>query len=153
MSYFDQLRGIADQYFAEHDGTASSRDIAGWAVRSGKWAPQPGSLIDQCAEELSRAMREDYITDPQGRIVRAKHAARIKENGRQVTLWADIRTAGHKHMERAFAQRRKQILGDCRQLKADVDSYNENRRPEEPIQVIFDFTVDLAELEAARTAA
>jgi hypothetical protein len=56
-------------------------------------------------------------------------------------------------MERAFAQRRKQILGDCRQLKADVDSYNENRRPEEPIQVIFDFTVDLAELEAARTAA
>jgi hypothetical protein len=60
MSYFDQLRGIADQYFAEHDGTASSRDIAGWAVRSGKWAPQPGSLIDQCAEELCvRNMRRE----------------------------------------------------------------------------------------------
>ena len=45
------------------------------------------------------------------------------------------------------------FLGDCRQLKSDADSYNDNRRPEQPIQVIFDFSLDLAELEAARTAA
>ena len=153
MSYYEQLRSIADQYFSQHDGVASAKDIAAWAMRAGKWSPQPGSLIDQCAEELSRAMREDYIIDPQGRTVRTKHAARIKENGKQITLWADIRTASPKHMERAFGQRRKQILGDCRQLKADVDSYNDNRKPDEPIQVIFDFTLDLAELEAARTAA
>jgi len=153
MSYHDQLRSIADQFFAEHNGTATARDIAGWALKSGKWQPQPGSLIHQCAGELSRAMREDYITDPQGRTVRAKHAARIKEDGKQITLWADIRTASLKHMERAFGQRRRQILGDCRQLKADVDSFNDNRHPEEPIQVVFDFTLDLAELEAARAAA
>ena len=153
MSYNEQLRSIADQYFAEHDRSASSREIAAWAMRSGKWAPQPAALIDQCAEELSRAMREDYITDPQGRTVRAKHAARISQNGKQITLWADIRTANQGHMERAFGQRRRQILGDCRQLKADVDSYNDNRQPEEPLQVIFDFTLDLAELEAAQNAA
>jgi hypothetical protein len=153
MSYYEQLRVIADSYFSAHDGTASARDIAAWAMRSGRWQPQPGSLINQCAEELSRAMREDYITDPQGRTVRAKHAARIKEHGKQTTLWADIRSAGHSHMERAFAQRRKQILGDCRQLKADADSYNDNRKPEKPIQVVFDFSLDLAELDAARTAA
>jgi hypothetical protein len=41
----------------------------------------------------------------------------IKDNGKQITLWADIRSASHAHMERAFAQRRRQILGDCRQLK------------------------------------
>jgi hypothetical protein len=29
-------------------------------------------------------------------------------------------------MEIAFQQRRQQILGDCRQLKTDVDSYNDN---------------------------
>ena len=98
-------------------------------------------------------MREEYIRDPQGREVRAKHAARMRENGRQFTLWADIRTASQAHMERAFGQRRKQILSDCRQLKADVDSYNENRRPASAIQVVFDFTLDLAELEAARSAA
>ena len=153
MSYYEQLRSLADQYFSDHDGSATAKDIAGWAIQTGRWAPQHGSMINQCAEELSRAMREDYITDAQGRTVRAKHAARIKEGGKQITLWADIRTAGHSHMERAFGQRRRQILGDCRQLKADVDSYNDNRCPTEPIQVVFDFTLDLAELEAARNAA
>lgn len=153
MSYHDQLRSIANQYFAEHDGTATARDIAAWAMQMGLWAPHPGSLIHQCAEELSRAMREEYITDPQGRMVRAKHAARMRENGLQFTLWADIRTASPTHMLRAFQQRRRQILGDCGQLKADVDSYSDNRQPEQPIQVIFDFTLDLAELEAARNAA
>ena len=154
MSYSDQLQAIANQYFTEHDGTATAKEIAAWAIRTGRWAPQPGSVIEQCAEELSRAMREEYITDQQGREVRAKHAARLREeNGKQVTLWADIRTASPEHMERAFGQRRKQILGDCRQLKADVDSYNDNRQPENPIQVVFDFTLDLAELEAARSSA
>ena len=56
-------------------------------------------------------------------------------------------------MATAFQQRRQQILGDCRQLKIDVDSYNENRWPDEPIQMIFDFTLDLAELEAVVDAA
>lgn len=153
MSYYEQLRSIANRYFEEHDGSATAREIAAWATRTGLWSPQPGSVIDQCAEELSRAMREEYITDPQGRSVRAKHAARMRENGKQFTLWADIRTASPAHMMRAFQQRRRQILGDCRQLKADVDSHNDNRHPEEPIQIIFDFTLDLAELEAAAHAA
>ena len=152
MSYNEQLISIANDYFAEHEGSATSREIAAWAMKTGKWAPQPGSMIERCAEELSRAMREEHILDPQGRSVRAKHAARIRENGKQFTLWADIRTATKEHMARAFQQRRRQILGDCRQLKFDVDSYNENRRPDEPIQVIFDFTLDLAELEAANAA-
>lgn len=153
MSYGEQLRSIADEFFRAHDGLATAREIAVWATATNRWLPQPGSLVDQCAEEISRAMREDYYTDAQGRSVRAKHAARMRENGKQFTLWGDIRTATPAHMQRAFQQRRRQILGDCRQLKADVDSFNDNRRPEEPIQVVFDFTLDLAELEAARTAA
>jgi hypothetical protein len=52
-------------------------------------------------------------------------------------------------MEIAFQQRRQQIVGDCRQLKVDVDSYNENAKPDRPIQMVFDFRADLAELEAA----
>jgi hypothetical protein len=50
-------------------------------------------------------------------------------------------------MELAFAQRRQQILGDCHQLKMDVDSYNDGHADETPIQMVFDFTNDLAELE------
>jgi hypothetical protein len=55
-------------------------------------------------------------------------------------------------MEIAFQQRRQQIVGDCRQLKADVDSYNENYNSGEAIQTVFDFTEDLEELEAFSTA-
>jgi hypothetical protein len=50
-------------------------------------------------------------------------------------------------MEVAFQQRRNQILGDCRQLKLDVDSYNDNQNSAGPIQVCFDFSEDLAEDE------
>lgn len=153
MNYSEQLQTIANDFFEANSGMASTREIAKWAIDSGRWSPQRGTLLDQCADELSRAMREEHIMDAQGRSVRAKHAARIKQGDKQITLWADIRIASRDHMARAFQQRRRQILGDCRQLKADVDSFNDNRIPENPIQVVFDFTLDLEEIEAARSAA
>ena len=93
-------------------------------------------------------MREEYVTDPQGRRVRAKHVAIVDRAGEQLPLWADILTATREHMQIAFQQRRQQIVGDCRQLKADVDSYNENYNDALPIQMVFDFTEDVEELEA-----
>jgi len=38
-------------------------------------------------------------------------------------------------------------LGECRQLKNDLDSYSERHCPEDPIQTDFNFNVDLEELE------
>lgn len=149
-NYSKQLQKIVNDYIAAgREWPASTHDIATWAVHKGLWQPQRADVIDQCANQLSRAMREEYIADPQGRTVRAKHVARTERNGEQVRLWADIRTAERKHMEIAFQQRRQQIVGDCRQLKTDLDSYNENRNPGIPIQMIFDFTLDLEELETA----
>lgn len=116
---------------------------------SGQWRPHPTLLVNQAAEEISRAMREEYIRDPQGRTIRAKHAARIERAGEQAVFWADIRTASREHMQIAFQQRRQQIVGDCHALKVDVDSFNANRSSEQPIQMVFDFTSDLDELEAA----
>jgi hypothetical protein len=94
-------------------------------------------------------MREELIIDPQGRTVRAKHAARVEQDGEQLALWADIRTAERQFMVIAFQQRRQSIVGDCRQLKTDVDSYNENGNPGAPIQLPLDFTLDVEELELA----
>lgn len=93
-------------------------------------------------------MREEYFVDPRGRTVRAKHAARVVQNGEQLVLWEDLLTASPKHIEIAFQQRRQQVVGDCWQLKNDVDSYNDNTNPGPPIQMVFDFTPDLAEWEA-----
>lgn len=48
---------------------------------------------------------------------------------------------------RSFAQRRQQIVGDCYQLKTDVDVYNMKDRTQEPIQIVLDFTYDVEELQ------
>ena len=54
--------------------------------------------------------------------------------------------APHSHFEKSFAQRRQQIVGDCLQLRTDVDVYNDKRLPVEPIQIVLDFTLDVEEL-------
>jgi len=148
-----QLQTLVNEYIeAGQPWPASTHDMASWAVRNKRWHPEPSAVVDQCADQLARAMREEQFVDLHGRTVRAKHMARIKRNGEQVALWADIRTADRQHMEIALQQRRQQIVGDCRQLKTDMDSYNENRNPGKPIQMVFDFTLDLEELEAAACA-
>jgi hypothetical protein len=49
-------------------------------------------------------------------------------------------------MEVAAAHRRNQVLRQCWQLKNDIDSYNERRCPDQPIQLDFNFNVGLEEL-------
>jgi hypothetical protein len=56
-------------------------------------------------------------------------------------------------MERSFQQRRQGIVGDCRQLKSDVDSYNHNHNTGEDIQLVLDFTADMEEYEALKAIA
>lgn len=84
-----------------------------------------------------------------------KHAARIVEDAVQTSLWADHRDPAvpRGHIELAFKQRRQQIVGDCHQLKMDTDSYNQNYNKGKQIAMIFDFTLDLAEMEASKAAA
>jgi len=101
-------------------------------------------------------MREEYYTDPQGRRVRTKHAARMTEEElrgeedaakRQSMLWADIRTADPDHIERALQQRRRQIVGNCKQLKTDLDSFHDNHPSGKKIQITFNFEDELSEME------
>lgn len=148
-TYVKQLQDIVSQYQeAGRAWPAKAREIAAWAIQNKLWAMQPSDIINRCADDVARAMREELITDPQGRTVRAKHAAKVMLNGEQGTLWDDIRTADRSFMAVALQQRRQQIVGDCRQLKADADSYNQNNNPGEPIQIVFDFTFDVLEAEA-----
>ena len=145
----EQLQGIVRQYVSDNQPwPATARQIAGWAIGKKMWAPPQAQLIGQCAEQIARAMGHEYITDPQGRTVRAKHAARVQQNGEQKVLWNDIRNADRPFMQISFQQRRQQIVGDCSQLKADVESFNENSNPGPPIQLSLDFTADVQEREA-----
>lgn len=66
-----------------------------------------------------------------------------------MSLWADMDdvNAPRDHFVRSFAQRRQQIVGDCFQLKTDVDVYNDKNPAQQPIQVPLDFTLDVEELQ------
>lgn len=149
--YVEQIQHLVAEYIdAGESWPAPSRTIARWMIRTKRWDRGEATLVDLCARDIARALREEYHTDPQGRRVRTKHAARlpaIPGSEEQMTFWNDIRTAPRDFMERAFKQRRNQIVGDCAQLKTDVDSYNDNASKSEPIQMLFDFTDDLAEME------
>jgi len=147
MSLVEQNQRIVEQYRAAGETwPATSTDIARWAIEKQLWQIHPGAIVRQCADQLANAMREEFYTDPQGRRVRLMHAAPYPKNGRQYLLWDDMRTASNGHMHAAFQNRRQQIVMDCRQLQMDTDSYNQNFNKEKPIQMIFDFTLDLAEL-------
>ena len=128
---------------------AEPKAIALWGMNNKLWLPRIDKLVNQATEELTDAMRNEYFTDLQGRRVRAKHAARVKREGKQTTLWGDW-SSPPEFMAVSFAQRRRLIVGECDQLKTDVDSFNDNRSADDPIQMSFDFRADLAELEIER---
>jgi len=149
MNYSEQMQEIWKKY--ELSGMpvpATKHDVAEWAINEGLWKPRPIDIVSQCADDLARALREEYRTGSNGQRVRTKHVVRTKKNGRQMHFWADIDSAPRSHMVNAFAQRRKQVVGDCYQLKTDVDYYNGVNKQAEPIQVVLDFTDDIAEIQA-----
>ena len=129
---------------------ADLRDIAAWAISKGLWHPKPADVHERFVREMSDALREEYRTDKAGRRYRAKHAVRATNfDGKQMSLWDDIDTAPRPHMEKAFAQRRRQIVGDGHQLRLDVDHFNSVHEDQEPVQLILDFTDDVAEMLVA----
>ena len=64
-------------------------------------------------------------------------------------MWGILGHSAPEYMEGCFTQRREQIIGDCCQLKTDVDVYNDMTKREQPFQLILDFTDDVAEREQA----
>jgi hypothetical protein len=48
-------------------------------------------------------------------------------------------------MQKAFIQRRQQIVGDCVQLATDVEAYNAMNFDQPAIQMVLDFRDDVEE--------
>lgn len=154
MTYRESLQDFYKLYCEEKgtSGAVDPHEVAGWAIAKKLWKPRPKEMINQLADDIADAWREEYRTDKHGRRYRAKHAVR-GGGPHQHTLWADMETAPRGHMIKAFAQRRQQIVGDCVQLKTDVDVYNDKRSNDEPIPLVLNFTNDVAELQQDSKAA
>lgn len=148
--FSEQMQAIFDRYTEEVDSSPVSLDnVAAWAIEQGLYRPQPRDVVKICREALAESLRQEKRIDAQGRKYRAKHSVRTNIGGVQLSLWADIDNAPRSFMEKSFSQRRKAIADDCFQVKQDVDHFNDENPTELPIQIVLDFTDDVAEMEAA----
>ena len=78
---------------------------------------------------------------------------RVTKAGVQFTFWGVMGFASHDFMEKSFAWRREQIVGDNLQLKTDVDVYNDLVRGKHPpIQLVLNYTDDVAERQITEIA-
>lgn len=147
----ERLQRLFHRYESEHGHMPTgTRPAVEWAVSSGLLDLPEVDPYDVLASQMASALRAEIQTDAKGRRYRVNHAVRISHNGVQLTFWAMMGYAPHDHMEKAFAQRREQIIGDCVQLKTDVDAYNDMiNGKESAIQLVLDFTDDVAEREMA----
>ena len=114
----ESLQELVERYRQEeHVDSVNLDEAAAWMIRNDHWQPRIRKQMDILKEELSAALREEYITDPQGRRVRRKHAQRlwaVEEGGKhkQYVLWHDIETATRPQMQACSQQRRQQIVMD-----------------------------------------
>jgi len=146
-SYHQQLQQYFHAYEKEHGYLPTNlQDVAGWMIKKGHWQIREADQVKRCASDLADALRNEYRTDSRGRRYRVNHAVR----GQQGTFWADLDKAPRRHMEKAFAQRRQQVVGDCVQLATDVNVYNDKNAEIEPINLVLDFTHDVEEALLAK---
>ncbi len=142
---------VAEYRAAGQPWPSDTKAVAGWAIKNRLWQDRPETAIKRLARKLARAMREERFIDPQGRSVRLKHAypdLRSHEGvPEQHLIWEDMPRMSDGQMLASSQLRRQQVLGDCAQLKTDIDSFNQNYNDGKPIQMSFDFTEDLIERE------
>lgn len=150
-AYGNQVKSYIERYKTERGGSGllDPHAVAEWAYREGLHKPSMRTVVDLIASDIAQFFREEYRTNEDGQRYRAKHAVREKRGDRTMSLWADIDDdkAPRDHFVKSFAQRRQQIVGDCYQLKTDVDVYNGKNAGQQAIQVPLDFTLDVEELQ------
>ncbi|WP_417519840.1 hypothetical protein [Minwuia sp.] len=144
--YKEQLQRVWHKYEATHGAVpATAREAVAWGISQGMIEMPEVDPLDKLASDMSDALREEYATDKDGRRYRVNHAVRVTRGGVQYTFWAIMNDAPRDHMQKAFIQRREQIVGDCVQLSTDVEAYNAIHEDQKPIQMLFDFRDDIEE--------
>lgn len=145
--YNEQLQSIWHKYQEENDDIPlSAREAVAWGVAKGILPMPEVDPLDKLAEDMSTALREEHRTDKYGRRYRVNHAVRVTKYGVQYTIWGVMEHSDREFMERSYAQRRRQIVGDCLQLKTDADVYNDMNPDQSPIQIVLNFTHDVEEV-------
>lgn len=149
MSSEDYMNGLMQEYRREkgkHRVTA--HEVAQWAVANNRyqWTPDNSYVVSKCTMELSRAQRKATYIDPQGREVRLNRCVIESGDQTKMAFWDSMKSASPDFIEKSFQQERMGILARCRKLNTSFDSYKDNINPDTQMEMVFDFTDDLAEL-------
>lgn len=145
-TYNEQLQKVWRSYEEAHGYVpATARDAVKWGVEQRLIELRPSDPYNRLSEDMSRALREEYATDKFGRRYRKNHAVRVTKGGVQLTMWGILETSPREYIQKAFIQRREQIVGDCVQLAVDVEVYNDMHKEQNPIQMFLDFRDDVEE--------
>src|SRR6266511_2533303 len=73
-------------------------DVADWMVKTRQYVETSYSVQRRCKQELTRALKSQRLTDPQGRDVRAMLCARHTDTeGELFSRWAPIYQASGQH--------------------------------------------------------
>lgn len=152
MSYQEKVRELWKQYREEvSTNPVDLKTVASWAIGKGLWAPRPVDLSTSLANDLAQALREEKRVDKAGREYRANIPVKLRAtDGTSLFEWADIDDAPRLHVEKNIQQDRRSIAGDCYALAMKVDHYNDSHPSEEPLQAIFNFEEDVAEMKIMR---
>ncbi len=134
-----QLLRIRDGYrAANNDQPATAREMADWAVAQKMYKLPSYATERKCAEELADAMRQEHMTAG-GRRVRTMHSWPEAQG----TLWDHIKTITRDNMQLSLALKRNGIVGEVKQIKTDLDYFNDLHADEPPLQTSFNFEKDL----------
>jgi len=127
--YPRKLEDIMQQWKEEHNAPAVLLKLAAeWAVKNNLFQGKPISVEEQCEREMRRVLQQQRYTDPQGRNPRTKLAVKIEYEGRQQTLWVDVRYDKPVLIETAFEQNHKRIENDVKRESMEVQSFNDNNK-------------------------
>lgn len=150
-AYQREMKAYIARYEKEVGATGllDPHEIAAWAYEKGLHKPNVRHIIDFIAADIAQMFREEYRTDEHARRYRAKHAVTSKVGSKTHSLWADMDNpkAPRDHFIASFSNRRRGVVGDCLQLKTDVDVYNDKNPGKPAIQMPLDFTEDVKELQ------
>ena len=104
--------------------------VAIWGYEAGIWRPTETDPREVLRRKLVRALRHQYITDPQGREVHANFSAfeevMTPEGPKRRSKFYGAFEAPPEVARQALALDRKLALNTVLQMKLDFDSYNDN---------------------------
>jgi hypothetical protein len=113
--------------------------------------PYTQDVIALLANQISRALRSIHKTDAQGRVVRAHYAVPIRKDNQLTFEWFKPENMSYEEMLASSQYRRGMIYNDCKQLKTDNDSWNDNYSDGKQIKMDFNFNLDLLDADAPDT--